>query len=121
MTTPSEEGPPLDVSAALKNLYDHCEALRKHSGADPVHQYWNQLFERCGQAGEQDGGLFTLTAPTGAGKTLVLLHFALRHCQHTRKHRIVVVLPFLSLIEAWCFLPSPSPTIPACGKSAGPQ
>ena len=56
MTTPSEEDPLLDVSAALKNLYDHCEALRKHSGADSVHQYWNQLFERCGQAGKQDGG-----------------------------------------------------------------
>ena len=98
--TPPEEGPPLDVSTALKNLYDHCKALRKHSGADPVlNQYRTRLFERCGQSGEQNGGLFTLTAPTGTGKTLALLHFALRHCQHTGKHRIIVVLPFLSLIE----------------------
>ena len=98
--TPPEEGLPLDVSTALKNLYDHCKALRKHSGADPVlNQYRTRLFERCGQSGEQNGGLFTLTAPTGTGKTLALLHFALRHCQHTGKHRIIVVLPFLSLIE----------------------
>ena len=98
--TPPEEGPPLDVSTALKNLYVHCKALRKHSGADPVlNQYRTRLFERCGQSGEQNGGLFTLTAPTGTGKTLALLHFALRHCQHTGKHRIIVVLPFLSLIE----------------------
>ena len=84
----------------MKNLYDHCKALRKHSGADPVlNQYRTRLFERCGQSGEQNGGLFTLTAPTGTGKTLALLHFALRHCQHTGKHRIIVVLPFLSLIE----------------------
>lgn len=64
-----------------------------------LNQYRTRLFERCGQSGEQNGGLFTLTAPTGTGKTLALLHFALRHCQHTGKHRIIVVLPFLSLIE----------------------
>lgn len=98
--TPPEEGPPLDISTALKNLYNHCEALRKNSGADPMlNQFRTQLFERCGQAGEQNGGLFTLTAPTGTGKTLALLHFALRHCQYTGKRRIIVVLPFLSLIE----------------------
>lgn len=98
--TPPEEGPALDVSAALKKLYDHCEALGKNSRADPVlNQFRNRLFERCGQAGERNGGLFTLTAPTGTGKTLALLHFALRHCQYTGKRRIFVVLPFLSLIE----------------------
>ena len=97
---PPEEGPPLDVSTALKNLYNHCEALRKNSVADPIlNQFRTRLFERCGQAGERNGGLFTLTAPTGTGKTLALLHFALRHCQHTGKRRIFVVLPFLSLIE----------------------
>ena len=97
---PPEEGPPLDVSAALQKLYDYCEALRTNSGADPaLNRFRNRLFERCGQAGEQGGGLFTLTAPTGTGKTLALLHFALRHCQHTGKRRIIVVLPFLSLIE----------------------
>ena len=98
--TPPEEGPPLDVSTALKNLYDHCKALRKHSGADPVlNQYRTRLFERCGQSGEQNGGLFTLTAPTGTGKTLALLHFALRHCLKHGKKQIIIVLPFLTLAE----------------------
>lgn len=97
---PPEEGPSLDVFSALKNLYAYCEAIRANSGANPIlNQFRNQLFERCGQAGEQDGGLFSLTAPTGTGKTLALLHFALRHCQYTGKRRIIVVLPFLSLIE----------------------
>ncbi len=95
-----EENLSLDVPASLHNLYTYCEDLRSNSRADPVlNRFRNQLFERCGQAGEQDGGLFTLTAPTGTGKTLALLHFALRHCQYTGKRRIIVVLPFLSLIE----------------------
>lgn len=95
-----EEGQALDAAAGLQNLYSYCQTLRTKSGADPVlNTFRDQLFQRCGQAGEQDGGLFTLTAPTGTGKTLALLHFALRHCQYTGKRRIIVVLPFLSLIE----------------------
>ena len=95
-----EEGPLLDISTCLQNLYNYCAALREKSGANPIlNQFRNQLFEHCGQAGEQVGGVFTLTAPTGTGKTLALLHFALRHCQYTGKYRIIVVLPFLNLIE----------------------
>ncbi len=98
--TPPGEGPLLEIDNALKNLYGYCESLRKNSGAEPVlNRFRTCLFDRCGQAGKQDPGLFTLTAPTGTGKTLALLHFALRHCRYTGKRRIFVVLPFLSLIE----------------------
>ena len=95
-----EEGHPLDLPSCLQNLYDYQKSLRSSSSANPqLNAFRDRLFERCGQAGEQSGGLFTLTAPTGTGKTLALLHFALRHCQYTGKQRILVVLPFLSLIE----------------------
>ena len=40
-----------------------------------------------------------MTAPTGTGKTLALLHFALRHARKTGKKRIIIVLPFLTLAE----------------------
>ena len=49
--------------------------------------------------GDASEGLFTLTAPTGTGKTLALLHFALRHCLKHGKKRIIIVLPFLTLAE----------------------
>lgn len=99
-SVPPQEGSALDPAAALKHLYAYCEHLRARSGADAaLNRFRDRLFERCGQAGAQGGGVFTLTAPTGTGKTLALLHFALRHCLHTGKRRIIVVLPFLSLIE----------------------
>ena len=44
-------------------------------------------------------GLFTLSAPTGAGKTLAMLAFALHHAEVHRLQRIVVAVPFLSIIE----------------------
>lgn len=97
---PVQEGAALDISAGLRNLEAYRKKIGKNSQADPVlNQFRSRLFELCGQAGEQAGGLFTLTAPTGTGKTLALLHFALRHCQYTGKRKIIVVLPFLSLIE----------------------
>lgn len=56
----------------------------------------DRLFDCCGEAGSSGkAGLYTLTAPTGTGKTLALLNFALRQ----KKRRIIIVLPFLSLIE----------------------
>lgn len=44
-------------------------------------------------------GLFTLTAPTGIGRPMAFLHFALRHCAAHGKMRVILVLPFLTLTE----------------------
>lgn len=60
----------------------------------------DQLFEDCLHAAEQPPGLFTLTAPTGLGKTLSLLAFALKHCiKHRQMRRIVLILPYLAILE----------------------
>lgn len=93
-------GKPLDVDATLQTLYAHCAALRAASTADPaLNAVRNQVFDACGAAGDRPAGLFTLTAPTGVGKTLAMLHFALRHCKANGLRRIIVVLPFLTLAE----------------------
>lgn len=77
--------------------------MRQHpqaSTADKtLNQYRDQVFEQCGKMGDKPEGLYTLTAPTGTGKTLALLHFALRHCLKHGKKRIIIVLPFLTLAE----------------------
>lgn len=97
--TPDEE--PLLARTCLERLYEHRNMIRKSSQAESVlNGIRDQVFEHCGICGEQEGeGLFTLTAPTGTGKTLALLHFALRHCLATGKKRIIIVLPFLTLAE----------------------
>ena len=50
-------------------------------------------------AAAQEPGLFTLTAPTGLGKTLSLFAFAAEHCRIYGKRRIILILPFLAIIE----------------------
>ena len=89
-----------DAAALLEELYRHCRDLRRNSASDPaLNALRDGVFEQCGAMGDGPEGLYTLTAPTGAGKTLAMLHFALRHCLHTGKRRIIVVLPFLTLTE----------------------
>ena len=91
---------PLDADAALEALGRYRDRLIQNSRADPeVNAVRNSVYERCGEAGERPTGLFTLTAPTGVGKTLAMLNFALRHCRANALRRIIVVLPFLALAE----------------------
>lgn len=95
------DAPPLDIRQCLDKLYAFRDNIRANSSADTqVNQVRDLVFDRCGNCGETaSSGLFTLAAPTGTGKTLALLHFALRHAMAHGKQRIIIVLPFLTLAE----------------------
>lgn len=94
------ESAPLPAQQLLKVLDGHMAALRAGSRADRgLNRLRDEVFRLCGEAGALPPGLFTLTAPTGVGKTLSLLHFALRHCAAHGRRRIILVLPFLTLTE----------------------
>jgi CRISPR-associated helicase Cas3/CRISPR-associated endonuclease Cas3-HD len=94
-------GPKLDAQQAFELVRSHLEALtEKASSSDEVGAMRRELLASCLEAAQWPTGLFTLTAPTGAGKTLAMLAFALEHSKlnpHIR--RIVMVVPFLSIIE----------------------
>ena len=94
-------GQMLDAEASLRTLFQHMDELRKSSTAkESLNRLREQVFTTCGDMGERcEPGLFRLTAPTGVGKTMAMLHFALRHCQTHGLRRIIVVLPFLTLAE----------------------
>jgi CRISPR-associated endonuclease/helicase Cas3 len=61
----------------------------------------NRIFQQCLEKAKESPGFYSLTVPTGGGKTLAGMAFALAHAaqpQHQLR-RIIVVIPYLSIIE----------------------
>ncbi len=90
----------LQARALYDRLLRHIDEVRAKSKAQSdVNAIRERVLRSCIDAGTRPPGLFTLTAPTGTGKTLALLAFALRHAMQHNLRRVIVVLPYLSIIE----------------------
>lgn len=75
------------------------EKLSQFPQSSPIDRARRDISDQCRQTAEQPGGVFRLNVPTGGGKTLSGLRFALAHARRYRKQRILFTSPLLSILE----------------------
>lgn len=70
-----------------------------NSEKNAINNKRNEILEECLSAAEGQEAIYTLTVPTGGGKTISSLGFALKHAVLQKKSRIIYVIPYTSIIE----------------------
>lgn len=87
------------VDAFLQKLNQYHKSLIQNAKPSIMNDLRNEVYTTCEQKGKTECGFLTLTAPTGSGKTLALMKFALEQAKAFGQKRIIVVLPYLSIID----------------------
>lgn len=80
-------------------LEKHISEWLKNTDIDTINGRRTEILKNCIKEGKQKEGIFRLTVPTGGGKTLTSLAFALEHAVKNHKDRIIYVIPYTSIIE----------------------
>jgi CRISPR-associated endonuclease/helicase Cas3 len=96
---PVERGGHLDLDTLRESLRAYMARLRAEADLTPLNALRAEVLDTVVERAASSPGLFTLTVPTGGGKTLASLSFALEHAVRHGQRRVVYVIPFTSIIE----------------------
>lgn len=85
-----------DWQVAIDRLEKKLAQIPVKTEIDPIRR---EISERCRKKAREAQGIYTLTVPTGGGKTYSSIRFALHHAQKHNLDRIICVIPYTSIIE----------------------
>ena len=99
-----------DLNALQHNFNQFINAFRRHVAQAPaqteaekrnaaLNRLRSEILDHAVEQAVQTQGLFTLTVPTGGGKTFTSMAFALEHAKQHDMRRVIYVIPFTSIIE----------------------
>ena len=89
----------VSLGMLLDTLDKHMIQLTAAARPTQVNRVRGEVLHQCREKALYSPGIFSLTVPTGGGKTLSSMAFALKHAVHHKKHRIIYVIPYTSIIE----------------------
>ena len=92
-----------DWQSAIDKLETHLAGFGNRYPADKIRrQISDDCLKRAKDSQDREGdpqGIYTLTVPTGGGKTLASLRYALHHAQKHNLDRIIYIIPYTSIID----------------------
>ena len=106
----AERGGYPDLNALQHNFNQFINAFRRRIAQAPeqteaekrnatLNRLRSEILDHAVEQAAQPQGLFTLTVPTGGGKTFTSMAFALEHAKRHDMRRVIYVIPFTSIIE----------------------
>ena len=106
----TERGGYPDLNALQHNFNQFINAFRRRITQAPeqteaekrnaaLNRLRSEILDYAVEQAAQPQGLFTLTVPTGGGKTFTSMAFALEHAKRHGMRRVIYVIPFTSIIE----------------------
>ena len=82
--------------SAIDKLETH---LASFENRYPIDEIRRRISDDCLKRAADSQGIYTLTVPTGGGKTLASLRYALHHAQKHNLDRIIYIIPYTSIID----------------------
>ena len=88
-----------EPSVLLEKLKKHVAGWLLNEDTETVNGRRTEILRHCFECGHKERGIFQLTVPTGGGKTVASLAFALQHAVENQMDRVIYVIPYTSIIE----------------------
>ena len=89
-----------EPSELYQLLLNHYQSLERAERAnEAINRTRSFIFHQCVEKAVDHHSFYLLSVPTGLGKTLSSMGFALKHAIETEKKRVIVALPFTSIID----------------------
>jgi CRISPR-associated endonuclease/helicase Cas3 len=87
------------LTELLPLFSDYMQKKESEAPKTDVNTIRSQILKQCIKKSSESPNIYTLTVPTGGGKTLASMAFALNHALKYKKNRIIYVIPYTSIIE----------------------